>query len=86
MGLCGSAEFEKRYADAIFPLRRFAPRLHITDGELRKFFKYFEKVDTDKSGEIGLYEFFDLFQLDFSTFARHLFATGHHHVGRTQRV
>jgi Ca2+-binding EF-hand superfamily protein len=73
MGLCSSG-FQARFDQASYPLEKFAAKLKISKGELMKSYKIFEKIDMDKSGQINLDEFFDFFDLEFSSFGQRCFA------------
>ncbi len=72
MGLCSSA-FDARWSKAVTELSPFLDKLGMDDTECKKFYKYFEKVDEDLSGEVDLDEFFEYFDLDFSGWAQQAF-------------
>lgn len=55
------------------PLLKVMEKLHVTEKEATQFLKMFEKIDTDHSGSISLYEFFDYFRLDENEFIERAF-------------
>ena len=76
MGLCGSTDnrTQERYRVATRgKMEKFLQKLDISQGQVEKAFAEFEKVDKDKSGEINVDEFFDLFHLDWSEFGMEAF-------------
>eukprot|EP00924_Labyrinthula_sp_SR-Ha-C_P003328 snap_masked-scaffold_15-processed-gene-6.2-mRNA-1 protein AED:0.33 eAED:0.33 QI:0/0/0/0.25/1/1/4/0/318 len=55
-------------------IKLFTEKFGISEKEVQQFFKLFDGVDRDKSGEISIDEFFRLFDLDWSTFGKNIFA------------
>ena len=55
-------------------IRKFTEKLKITEAETFEFFRLYDKVDRDNSGEISLDEFFKLFDLDFTGFGKNIFS------------
>lgn len=73
MGVCHS-EFDDRFERAATDLGPFLEKLGMPDAEAKRFYRVFEKVDSDLEGGISLDEFFDYFDLEFSSFAQRAFS------------
>ena len=71
----GNSNFSNRFRDAAEgKLERFADRLNIHKKDVKKFFKIYCSIDNDFSGSIGVDEFFDHFDLEYSSFAQRAFS------------
>lgn len=73
MGICHS-DFDDRFERAAAEIQPFLEKLGMSDQDAKRLYRVFEKVDTDLEGGISLDEFFDFFDLEFSTFAQRAFA------------
>jgi len=72
---CGQSDFSDRFKDASEgKLERFTDRLEIHKKDVKKFFKIYCTIDNDFSGTIGVDEFFDHFDLEYSSFAERAFS------------
>lgn len=68
---------EKRYEVATEnpeKIKKFTTKLGISNEELKKAFKLFDRVDKDKSGEASIDEFFKIFRFEWSSFGKNIFA------------
>lgn len=72
-GICGKSPLLLRYELASEPLKAFFDSLEINRNQGLQLYKIFETIDVDQSRSIGLEEFFDHFNLDFTTFAENAF-------------
>jgi len=78
---CEPSEYQKRFGAAQAPCARTTQALGITHAEQKKFFAHFDKMDLDKSGELGLYEFLDGFGNGEGWFMKRLFGVMNETVG-----